>query len=79
MLDNFLVEHPPVDLLAAAYFGYKSPTTAGQARNIREAAKQNSAVLGGLHLGAKAKMPEFLRTPETKALLEKMKAEWTTN
>lgn len=78
-----LVQEPPADWLIAWYLGYKAPGT--KARNIREAAQTNSAVLGdmgkqGIKLQRKnlLQMPSYLRSPEKLAMIEKMKAEWQT-
>lgn len=83
MLYEDLVQHPPADWLIASYLGYKSPGT--RARNIREAAKANSSMLGdiraqGVKLQQKtlAQMPAYLQTPDTLAMIEKMRSEWQT-
>lgn len=84
MLDEFLVQHPPADWLIASYLGYKAPNSSGAApRNIREAARANSSMLGELraqgvkagHTRTLAQMPAYVRNPEKLALIERMKAE----
>lgn len=87
MLYDNLVEEPPADWLLASYLGYKPPGKAGAApRNVREAARHNSSMLGEIHAqGVKtgrartlAQMPAYLRTPEKMAMVEKMRSEWQT-
>ena len=77
--DAFLVVHPPVDLLAAAYLGYKAPLAA---RSLHDARKANTEALAKLppqkNRKTLAQMPAFLRTPEMMAMYEKSRAEWQT-
>lgn len=84
VLDAFLAEHPPVDLLAAAWMGYKAPVRSGQkAPGIRQLAKSNSEALAKLpprrKVATVSQMPAFLRTPGQLAMIEGMKLEWQTN
>lgn len=84
-LHDGLIQEPPADWLIASYLGYKAPHSAGaQPRNIREAARANSSMLGemrsqGVKLGGRkplAQMPAYLRTPEKMAMIQKMKDDW---
>jgi hypothetical protein len=84
MLDGFLLRHPPVDLLAAAYMGVKPPEKRGAKGKpaMREIARQNAEALRTMpprkHVRTLDQMPAFLRTPEKLAAIEKMRAEWQT-
>jgi hypothetical protein len=84
MLDAFMAEHPPADILVAAYLHYKPPSRAGKLGKVetREAARINSEALTKMPPRTKvrklADMPAFLRTPgklkaiaDLKASLEK--------
>lgn len=75
MLNEFTVDYPPADLLIAAYMGIKPR---GQQAGRQQAMKDNAAALKSVPLprGSKTieQMPEFIRTPEMMALIQKMKA-----
>jgi hypothetical protein len=81
-LNQSLIDHPPTDLLVAAYLGYKSPIR--DAKNLRDAGRANSDALNSPLMSAampKARMktidqmPEYVRSPAKMALIAKMKAE----
>jgi hypothetical protein len=81
MLDGFFAQHPPVDLLVAAYLGYKAPVKG--AKSLREAGRVNSEALNSPMMSlaipkgrtkSLAQMPDWVRSPEKMALIEKMKA-----
>lgn len=73
-----LLDHPPSDLLVAAYLGYKSPSQSG---NFRDAARHNSKALQENPMLTRGKqktidqMPTFVRSPEMIAIIERMKRE----
>lgn len=73
MLDGFLERHPPIDLIAAAYFGVKPKR--GK-MSIKEAAKVNARGLSVMPPRKLAVLPERLQRPEIAALIEKMRADW---
>jgi hypothetical protein len=79
MLDEFFAQHPPVDLLVAAYLGFKSPGRDGKV-STQQARRANSEVLAALpprkNVRKLADMPAFLRTPDHLAMIEKMKADF---
>ena len=85
MLDGFLLRHPPVDLLVAAYLGVKPKTADGKAPKVtmRDAVRMNSEVLAEMpirkNIKTLAQMPAFLRTPESLAMIEGMKKEWNNS
>ena len=85
MLDGFMNEHPPADILVAAYLGYKAPGRDGKRRkpSLREAARMNSEALSKMpprkNVRKLADMPAFLRTPEQLKMIADMEAEWRTN
>lgn len=80
-LDGFLADHPPLDILAAAWLGVK-PAGAQKKPSIREAGRMNSEALAQAHVPAPkrlkqlADMPAFLRTPEQLKMIESMRAQW---
>lgn len=78
-LDGFLATHPPVDLLAASWLGYKAPGEKGKVLRFPEAAKANSEVLKQLPVRKNVRtleqMPAFLRTGESLAMIEGVKAQ----
>lgn len=80
VLNDSFIEQPPVDLLVAAYIGYKSPIK--NSRNLSEAARANSEALNSKLMSAAipkarmkslAQMPEYVRSPAKMELIEKMK------
>lgn len=82
-MDSFFAKHPPVDLLVAAYLGFKAPEKADQKTvSARERARKNAQALMQMpprkNVKNLSEMPEFLRTPEKMAAIERMKAEWQT-
>lgn len=77
VINKSFVQYPPADLLIAGYLGYKSPDAP---TTKRDAAKANTEALKAIPFasGRKktlAQMPEYIRTPELAALIEKMKLE----
>ena len=79
MLDGFLERHPPVDLIAAAYFGVKPKEHRRGRMSMKEAAKVNAKGLSVMPPRNLAQLPERLQRPEVAALIEKMKADWKAN
>lgn len=83
MLDAFLARHPPVDLLAAAWLGFKAPGETVGAKNIVDAKRMNSEVLNSLpprrNVKTLAQMPAFLRTPDQLKWIEGLKKQWQTS
>jgi hypothetical protein len=85
MLDAFVVEYPPTDLLVAAYLGLKPKTKDGRAPKVsmREAVRMNSQALAEMparkNVRTLDQMPAFLRTPEQLAMIEGMKKEWKSS
>lgn len=75
MLDGFLERHPPIDLIAAAYFGVKPKQRRGK-MSIKEAAKVNAEGLSVIPPRNLAALPARLQRPEIAALIEKMRADW---
>lgn len=84
MLDGFIAEHPPTDLLVAAYLGFK-PKDKGDRRKVsmREAVRMNTSTLSKMpmrrNVKTLAQMPAFLRTPEQMAMIEEMKRQCQTS
>jgi hypothetical protein len=84
MLDGFIADYPPVDLLVAAYLGVK-PKPKGPIPKVsmREAVRMNSEALAKMPMRKNIKtidqMPAFLRTPEQMAMIEGMKKEWSSS
>ena len=78
-LEGYLADHPPLDILAAAWLGIK-PKDSGKKPTIREAARMNSEVLAQLPAQRRVKqladMPAFLRTPEQLAMIDSVRAQW---
>jgi hypothetical protein len=86
LLQGFLGQHPPVDLLFAAFIGWKTEPTAPTAGSLKEARKANSQALATLPpRKGKAKtrtleqMPAFLRTPDQLKMVEEMRQKWQTS
>lgn len=82
VLNRSFVQHPPVDLLVAAYLGYKSPELSSGKVNPHHARQLNSGVLATPGFtSAKMKtidqMPEFIRSPAKMELIARMKQEMT--
>jgi hypothetical protein len=81
MLDGFFARHPPVDLLVAAYLGFKAPA-ATPTMTRRQANRANTEALAALpprrneKTKTLAQMPAFLRTPQQLEMIEGMKREW---
>lgn len=79
MLDAFLARYPPVDLLVAAYLGFKRPG-ADSAKSLSEAKRMNTEALKSMpprrNVRTLAQMPAFLRTPDQLKWIEGLKAEW---
>ena len=82
-LDGFLTRHPPVDILVAAYLGYKDPSAGKKKVTSREAIKMNSEALAMMPPRQKSKMlaqmPAAVRTPEMLAVIEAMRAQCQTS
>ena len=82
MLDGFLDQHPPADILVAAYLGYKPRKQRGKGAkpSIKEAAKLNSEALAKMpvrrNIKTLAQMPAFLRTPDQLKMIDDLRAEW---
>ena len=86
LLDRFILNHPPIDVLLAAHLGYKSPASEDEPRSrpsVREAARMNSEALAQLPVRKKikklAEMPAFLRTPDQLKMIEDMRKQWQTS
>lgn len=78
VLNQSFVQYPPVDLLVASYLGYKSPDAQGE-MGLQQARRANGTALKALPFtSGKMKtidqMPEYVRSPEKMALIERMKA-----
>lgn len=80
-----MAEHPPADILVAAYLGYKAPSRTGKRGkpSFREAARMNSEALSKMprrrNVRKLADMPAFLRTPDQLKMIADMEKEWRTN
>ncbi len=78
MLDGFLLRHPPVDLLVAAYLGVKPQGRAERRADPTVMAKLNAEALEAMPARRRIKMidqmPAFLRTPEKLQRIEEMRA-----
>jgi hypothetical protein len=83
MLDGFLLRHPPVDVLVAAYLGYKEPGKADAKVTRREALKMNSEALDAMpprrHVKTLAQKPAFVRTPDFLKLVDDLRLSCQTN
>jgi hypothetical protein len=86
LLDRFILNHPPIDVLMAARYGYRAPASEDDPHprpSPREAARMNSEALAQLPMRKKikklAEMPAFLRTPDQLKMVEEMKKRWQTN
>jgi hypothetical protein len=85
MLDAFMAEHPPADILVAAYLGYRAPGRDGKRGrpSMREAARMNSEALAKMpprrNVRKLADMPAFLRTPEQLKMIEDVRQAWTNS
>ena len=79
MLDGFLLRHPPVDLLVAAYLGAKPQQRPGQRPDPALIAKLNAEALDAMPARRRVKtldqMPAFLRTPEKMKRIEELRAQ----
>ena len=76
-MERFWAKYPPVDLLVAAYLGFKPPAE-NKRMSRRDAARANAEAMNALpprrnQVGLE-KMPAFLRTPEMLKALEEWKS-----
>jgi hypothetical protein len=85
MLDAFMTEHPPADILVAAWLGYKPQGKDGKRGpvSMREAARMNSEALAKMparrNVRKLADMPAFLRTPDQLKMIEDVRQAWTNS
>lgn len=81
-LDSFLMRFPPVDVLVAAYLGYKEPGSEKK-RTPREAIKMNTEALAQMPPRRNAKtlaqMPAFLRSQQFMGVIEDLKQKCQTS